>query len=139
MGKPPETISAPPNRQRLHPTNNRTDATMKTTTAISCSSVGALLLAGCVSTGEYVSDWGEITLAPGVTGVCHSNPCRVFFEMPPGEGTYKLRGDAFPIGEYPAGKTAMIGSFFESNVIKVIGADVPNAYIYVPVVSGSPP
>ncbi|WP_462320573.1 hypothetical protein [Halochromatium sp.] len=98
--------------------------------------VSCALLLGCVTTSNYVSDWGEITLAPGDTGVCHSNPCRVFFEVPPGEGSYTLRGDAFLIGEYPAGKTAMIGSFFESNVIKVIGADVPNAYIYVPGVSG---
>jgi hypothetical protein len=99
-----------------------------------------LLLAGCVTTGQHVTDWGEITLAPGDTGVCHSNPCRVFFEMPPGEGNqeghYALRGTGFPIGEYPAGKTAMIGSFFESSVIEVVGADVPKTYLYVPNTSG---
>jgi hypothetical protein len=94
-----------------------------------------LALTGCATSGTFVSDWGEITLAPGVTGTCQSNPCRVFFQMPPGEGTYQLRGDAFEIGEYPAGETVMIGSFFESNVIKVVGADVPKAYIYVPQVS----
>lgn len=97
---------------------------------------GVLTLVGCATTGTFVSDWGEITLAPGVTGTCQSNPCRVFFEMPPGDGSYELRGDAFLIGEYPAGETVMIGSFFESNVIKVVGADVPKAYIYVPQVSG---
>jgi len=96
----------------------------------------SLLLVGCATTGNFVSDWGEITLAPGDTGMCQSNPCRVFFEVPPGDGTYTLRGDAFLIGEYPAGKTAMIGSFFESNVIKVVGSEVPNTYIYVPQASG---
>lgn len=98
--------------------------------------LSAPLATGCASSGNSVSDWGEITLAPGDTGVCQSNPCRVFFEMPSGEGTYQLRGDAFSIGEYPAGQTAMIGSFFESNVIKVVGVDVPKTYIYVPSSSG---
>lgn len=109
---------------------------MKITTTLPLLPLAALPLVGCVTTGNYVSDWGEITLAPGDTGVCQSNPCRVFFEVPPGDGTYTLRGDAFLIGEYPAGETAMIGSFFESNVIKVVGADVPKTYIYVPQSSG---
>ncbi|MBK5931238.1 hypothetical protein [Halochromatium salexigens] len=91
-----------------------------------------LLLASCATTGNLVSDWGEITLAPGDTGVCHSNPCRVFFKMPPGAGTYALRGSAFPIGEYPAGNTAMIGSFFESSVIEIVGTDLPKTYLTVP-------
>jgi hypothetical protein len=108
---------------------------MKTTTtapSVALLAMASILLSGCISTGNVVSDWGEITLAPGDTGVCQSNPCRVFFEMPPGEGTYRVRGTAFNIGEYPAGKKAMIGSFFESSVIDVVGAGVPRAYIYVP-------
>jgi hypothetical protein len=90
------------------------------------------LLVGCVSTEQVVTDWGEITLAPGDTGNCRSNPCRVFFEMPEGEGSYTVTGTGFTIGDYPAGQTAMIGSFFESSAIKVQGAGVPPAYIYVP-------
>lgn len=96
-----------------------------------------LLLAGCSTTGNFVSDWGEITLAPGDTGMCHSNPCRVFFKMPSGEATYVLRGDAFPIGEYAAGQTAMIGSFFESGVIEVVGTDLPKTYLTLPEASGT--
>jgi hypothetical protein len=90
------------------------------------------LLVGCAATGNVVTDWGEITLAPGDTGNCRSNPCRVFFEMPPGEGSYTVTGTGFTIGQYPAGETAMIGSFFESSAIKVEGSGVPPAYIYVP-------
>jgi hypothetical protein len=95
------------------------------------------LFVGCVSTGQVVTDWGEITLAPGDTGNCRSNPCRVFFEMPEGEGSYTVTGTGFTIGDYPAGKTAMIGSFFESSAIKVQDAGVPPAYIYVPGTAGS--
>ena len=91
-----------------------------------------LALAGCASTGRFVSDWGEITLAPGDTGTCHSNPCRVFFEMPPGDGTYRVFGTGFTIGDYPAGKTVMIGSFLESTAIRVDDAGVPPTYLYVP-------
>jgi hypothetical protein len=94
--------------------------------------VMAATIAGCTSTGNYVTDWGEITLSPGDTGSCNSNPCRVYFRMPPGDGTYKVTGTGFTIGEYPAGKTAMIGSFFESSAIRVEGAGVPTTYIYVP-------
>jgi len=95
-----------------------------------------LLLTGCATNGRFVSDWGEITLAPGDTGLCQSNPCRVFFTLPPGEGPYELRGSAFPIGEYPAGQTAMIGSFFESSLIEVVGTDLPKTYLTVPEASG---
>jgi hypothetical protein len=91
-----------------------------------------LVAAGCTSTGRNVTDWGEITLAPGDTGSCRSNPCRVFFEMPQGDGTYRVTGTGFTIGDYPAGKTAMIGSFFESTAIRVEDAEVPPTYLYVP-------
>jgi len=89
------------------------------------------LLAACTSTGRHVSDWGEITLRPGDTGTCLSNPCRVFFEMPPGEGKLLLTANEVRVGEFPAGKKAMIGSFYESNALKFPGTDIPHTYIYV--------
>jgi len=94
--------------------------------------VTAAMIAGCASTGNHVTDWGEIALSPGDTGSCASNPCRVFFKMPPGNGTYTVTGTGFMIGEYPAGQTVVLGSFFESSAIKVEGAGVPPTYIYVP-------
>jgi hypothetical protein len=91
-----------------------------------------LLLTGCTTTGRHVSDWGEITLAPGDTGTCLSNPCRVFFQMPPGKGKYLVTANEVKVGEYPAGKKAMLGSFYESNAIKLPGTDIPHTYIYLP-------
>jgi hypothetical protein len=99
---------------------------------LTLSLVSLSMVAGCSSTGRHVTDWGEITLAPGDTGSCRSNPCRVFFQMPPGDGNYRLTGTGFTIGDYPAGKTVMIGSFFESTAIRVEGAPVPPTYLYVP-------
>ena len=95
------------------------------------------LLVACTTTGRHVSDWGEITLAPGDTGACSSNPCRVFFQMPPGEGTYLVTANEVKVGDFPAGKTVTLGSFFESNAIKLPGTDVPHTYIYIPGSSGS--
>jgi hypothetical protein len=91
----------------------------------------APLLGACAGAGRHVSDWGEITLAPGDTGTCLSNPCRVFFQMPPGEGTYRVTANEVDLGEYPAGKRVTLGSFFESNAIKLPGTDVPHTYIYI--------
>jgi hypothetical protein len=83
-----------------------------------------------------VSDWGEITLAPGDTGTCLSNPCRVFFQMPPGKGTYRVTANEVDLGNFPAGKTVTLGSFFESNAIKLPGTDVAHTYVYIPESSG---
>jgi hypothetical protein len=104
----------------------------------SLPALAAMLLGACVTHGRFVSDWGQITLAPGDTGTCSSNPCQVFFKMPPGEGTYKVTGTGFTIGEYAAGETVNLGGFFQSSAIKVQGADVPKAYIYVPGTTSSP-
>ena len=94
--------------------------------------LAAMLPGACVTHGRFVSDWEQITLAPGDTGTCSSNPCQVFFRMPPGEGTYKVMGTGFTIGDYPAGQTVNLGGFFESSAIKVQAANVPTAYIDVP-------
>ena len=97
----------------------------------------ASLLVACTTTGRHVSDWGEITLRPGDTGTCLSNPCRVFFEMPPGDGTYLVTANEVKVGDFPAGKKVTLGSFFESNAIKLPGTDIPHTYIYVPGTSGN--
>jgi hypothetical protein len=97
-----------------------------------CFALVASLLAACASTGQHVTGWGQITLGPGDTGTCQSNPCQVFFRMPKGSGTYKVTGNAVTYGVYPAGKTVTLGSFFNSNSIKVPDAGVPPAHVYVP-------
>jgi hypothetical protein len=97
------------------------------------------LLAACAGTGQQVSGWGEITVAAGDTGSCSSNPCRVYFQMPPGEGSYPVTIAHIAAGEYPAGSMADLGSFYESRAVRVMGVDVPPTYVYVPESSGSDP
>jgi hypothetical protein len=102
--------------------------------------IGTLsLLTACATTGRHVTAWGEITLSPGDTGTCQSNPCRVFFQMPPGEGSYRVTANEVTVGDFPAGETVSLGSFFESNAIKLPGTDVPHTYVYVPGTTGSVP
>ncbi len=96
-----------------------------------------LPLVACTSTGRHVTAWGEITLAAGDTGTCQSNPCRLFFKMPPGEGTFRITANEIKLGDYPAGKTVSLGSFYESSAIKLPGTKVPDTYIYVPGTGGS--
>jgi hypothetical protein len=92
----------------------------------------AALSVSCASTGRFVSDWGEIDLAPGDTGNCWSNPCRVYLQMPPGKGSYLVTANEVPLGTFPAGQRVSIGSFFESNALKFPGTSVPPAYVYIP-------
>jgi hypothetical protein len=96
----------------------------------------ASFLAACASTGRHVTDWGEIDLAPGDTGTCQSNPCRVYFQMPPGKGTYLVTANEIKVGDFPAGKKVSLGSFFESNAIKLPGTRFPPTYVYIPGSSG---
>lgn len=89
-------------------------------------------LTACAQTGRHVASWGSITLAPGDTGNCSSSPCSVYFEMPPGKGPYEVTANQVTVGTYPAGKTVLLGGFYESNAIRVPQAGVPPAYVYIP-------
>ena len=91
-----------------------------------------LLMSTCASTEPHVTGWDEVTVAPGVTGTCESNPCRVFFQMPKGSGSYKVTGNGMTYGTYPAGQKVSLGSLFASNTVQVPDAGVPTAYVYLP-------
>jgi hypothetical protein len=90
------------------------------------------ILTSCTSTGRHVSDWGGITLAPGDTGNCLSNPCSIYFQMPAGTGTYLVTANQIRVGRYPAGQKVGLGGFYESSSIRVPEAKVPPAYVYIP-------
>ena len=89
-----------------------------------------LVLAGCASTGQHVSGVMQVTLKPGDTGNCDSSPCQVDFQMPPGSGRYQVTGNEVEIGVFPAGQLVSLGSFWESNAIKVIGWGTENGEDY---------
>jgi len=94
-------------------------------------------LAGCGgnpsrSTACGGNNFDEVTLQPGCSTICAEEPCKVRFSMPPGEGRYLVRGRGVDIGEYPAGETVFLGSFWRgSHRFTVEGLDVPPAYLSV--------
>jgi hypothetical protein len=95
------------------------------------------LLAGCGtdlarSTACDGNNFDEVTLQPGCSTLCTQEPCSVYFRMPPGEGDFLVRGRAFDIGQYPAGETVFLGSYWHgSHIFTVEGVDVPPAYLTV--------
>jgi hypothetical protein len=93
---------------------------------------GLALLSACASTGKDVQGFDQITVAPGDTGNCTSSPCQVFLKIPAGTGTYEVTGNEAKVGVYPAGQTASLGSFWQTQAFQIQGMNVPKAYVYIP-------
>jgi len=94
----------------------------------------AFVLVGCVSTGNNsITGFDKITLAPGDTGNCNSSPCQVYLKMPAGTGSYEVTANEVSVGTFPAGQTAFLGSFWQSQAFAIKGMDAPKTYAYVPV------
>jgi len=81
--------------------------------------VAAVALSGC-NVKEQATGVIAITVSPGETGTCESSPCAVSLV------------NEISLGSYPAGQTAQIGSFWQTQAIEVKGANVPKAYVYIP-------
>ena len=111
--------------------SNRPGATMRHGLWL-ISALALSVLSACASSGDQVSGAMQVTIKPGDTAHCDSSPCQVSFQMPPGSGTFEVTGNETKIGDFPAGQTVSLGSFWESNAIKVVGANVPAAYVYIP-------
>jgi hypothetical protein len=99
--------------------------------AVLCALAGAASLAGAGD--NSISGFDQITLAPGDTGRCNSSPCTVYLKMPAGEGSYEVMSSSDGrVGEYPAGETVKLGSFWSTQAFQIKGMDVPKAYAYIP-------
>ena len=91
------------------------------------------LLAACTSTGDNsITGFDQLTLAPGDTGNCDSSPCQVYLKMPAGSGNYEVTANEVRVGTFPAGQTAFLGSFWQSQAFAINGMNVPKAYAYIP-------
>ncbi|MEN8176166.1 MAG: hypothetical protein ABFS23_10410 [Pseudomonadota bacterium] len=96
-----------------------------------------LVLAGCgniQSEGHACggNNFDTVTLRPGCSTICFSEPCKVNFVMPAGKGDLVLRDGNISLGAYPAGQTVFVGSLWlGSHVITVEGTDAEPAYLSV--------
>ncbi len=81
-------------------------------------SAGPLIAAG-------TNNFGEITLEAGSSGTCISSPCKVYFVMPPGSGSYVVLANNMKVGSFPAGETVSLGGFWTGfTTFKVVGSDI---------------
>jgi hypothetical protein len=102
-------------------------------TIVAAALAAGVALSGCGGLKRNPSGAITVTVKPGDTGTCAISPCRVLFEMPPGEREFQVRGNEVDFGRYPAGETVNLGDFYDPVAIEVVGAQVPKAYVYVPV------
>ena len=92
-------------------------------------------LAACAGSGQSVvggvgGNFENVTLRPGGSISCVYSPCRVYFEMPAGEGVFTVSINKQNVGEYPAGKKVLLGSFYSGTyVIRVLETNAPLAYL----------
>lgn len=94
-----------------------------------------VLLTGCAGSGKstcVTGNFEQVTLCPGASAACASEPCDALFQMPPGEGEYQVTSNNIDLGTFPAGQTADLGAFWRgSHYIEVQGLDVPPALFWV--------
>lgn len=95
--------------------------------------LGVVLLAGCAGQSS-TSDFDQVTIGPGKSAGCYSNPCTILYQMPPGQGSYTVRVNNQVAGTFAAGAIANLGAYFryQSPVrITVDGLDVKEANVII--------
>ncbi len=90
------------------------------------------LLLGCMASTPP-NNFGEVTITPGDSIICASDPCTVYFETPAGTGTHKiLQNGTILAGVAEGGQRVRLGLYSnESIVFRVEGTDLPPAYLGV--------
>jgi hypothetical protein len=82
-------------------------------------------LASSSSIASGTNNFGEITLEAGSSGTCISSPCKVYFVMPPGSGSFEVLANNMKVGSFPAGATVSLGGYWTGVTrFKVVGSDV---------------
>lgn len=78
------------------------------------------------------TNFNEVTLAPGCSLVCYSEPCRVYFRMPSGKGSLLLSGGGINYGRYATGKTVNLGHLYRGSYIFTLDAGgLSTAWLHV--------
>lgn len=75
----------------------------------------------------------EVTVRPGSSVLCASDPCTVYFETPADSGTHNiLQYGTVKAGGAKGGQRVLLGVYSnESLVFRVQGTDLPPAYLTV--------
>jgi len=98
--------------------------------------LGAIGLAtaslGCLA-GSSANTFFEVTVRPGASVICASDPCTVYFLAPAGSGTHNvLQNGAVKAGVAVGGQRVLLGVYSNENLVfEVEGTDLPLAYLTV--------
>jgi hypothetical protein len=112
---------------------------MKIATAVVHGHTGALaaiglavLSPGCLA-ADSANTFFEVTVRPGSSVLCASDPCTVWFETPAGSGTHDiLQNGGIKSGVAIGGQPVLLGVYSnESLVFHVEGTELPAAYLTV--------
>jgi hypothetical protein len=107
----------------------------------------AVLLAGCATpqgdgtTGAVCDrrNFDEVTLQPGCTGYCASQPCAISFRLPESGGPFDIHNRSFLAGTGNNGETVHLGGYWLGSYIfkttNAAGESLAPAYLTV---SGDP-
>lgn len=92
----------------------------------------AALSSGVIAAGAP-NNYFEVTVRPGTSEICTSDPCTVYFETPAGSGTHTIvQNGTIEAGVATGGKRVLLGVFSnDSFVYHVEGTDLPAAYLTV--------
>ena len=115
-------------RHRQH-----TASAIRQAAALTAALLVGALAGGCSGLERNPTGAITVTVKPGDTGQCAIAPCRILLEMPPGDGEYRVTGNQITLGTYPAGKTVNLGDFYAPQAIEIVGAGVPRAFVYLPI------
>lgn len=99
----------------------------------SIAAIGLIVLSsGCLA-NNAANSFFEVTVRPGTTVLCTSDPCTVYFETPAGSGTHNiLQNGAINAGVATGGQRLLLGGYSNQSVVfHVEGTDLPAAYLTV--------
>jgi hypothetical protein len=95
--------------------------------------VGLVLVSPASIAGEGANTFFEVTVRPGTSVLCLSDPCTVYFETPAGSGTHDiLQNGTTRAGVAVGGQRVLLGVYSNENLVfRVAGTDLPVAHLTV--------
>lgn len=97
------------------------------------AAIGLALVAVAVPADQSANTFFEVTVRPGTSVLCLSDPCTVYFETPAGSGTHDiLQNGSTKAGVAVGGERVLLGTYSNENLVfRVEGTDLPVAYLTV--------
>ena len=101
--------------------------------AQSMGTIGTIMFSLACFAGNPPNTFFEVTVRPGSSVLCASDPCTVYFETPAGSGTHNiLQNGTTKAGVATGGQRVLLGVYSNVNLVfHVEGTNLPAAYLTV--------